>query len=404
MRPIRSTVAAVLVLVVLAVPAHATGGAVLTDPCGDAPKPVYDVARTDFVYSSTGFQLHTENCGNSTLDGNWWITVHLTSFTPEVQITGAVTDEGKASTWSGFRLCHDVTCDPPSGYPYTPPGTRLAGSDYYDDVENDGLSGRAAFGYGGWADLLPGVTIPATIDFYVTTQYFNGTYDRAPDAGTATAERTTVTRATTVEAQPVETRRFSPYGVYPEVHGLLRYADGYALPARWATLYSNGARHGFQYYGGVDYDSSLALPRYGYFSTTARVLANTTFQVSFDGDGVAAPSPRPSVKALVSALVTLDLPAKGSVRLGGTVRFHGVVRPAQPSTNVVVQARTGPVGSPWRTWRTVPLVDDPDTYYQFTWRPTNTGTTTFRVVWLSGSTEDGDVVNGMSNYTTITVS
>jgi hypothetical protein len=407
---VRALAAAALTLAALAVPAHATGGAVLTDPCGDGYQPPYDVARTDFLYSSTGFQVHTENCGRSTLDGNWAITVHLTSFTPEVTITSAVTDESRGSYWSGFYLCQgDTECaftlnaTPPSAF--VPPGTRLAGSDYYDDVENPGLSGRAAFGYGGWADLLPGVTIPDTIDFYVTTYGPTLQYDRAPDVGVATAERNTVTRATHVEVAPVPTVTWQPIGVLTEVHGVLTYADGATLPNRFATLYTPaGVRWGYQFYGGVDFDSDHAIPEIGYFSTFAEVSANTTFDVSFDGDGIGDPSSRPTARALVSAFVSLDLPAKLSVRRGATVRFHGVVRPKEPNTSVLVQARSGGPGTAWRSWRTVPLATGPDTYYQFTWTPSNTGTTTFRVLWQHGSTADGDVVNGMSNYATITVS
>jgi hypothetical protein len=393
---------AVAIALTTPTPAAFAAGGGLTDPCGDASPNALDLTSAELLYSPRSLQVRTESCGSSMPDGNWTITVHLTSFTPEVKIVGQMRDNGTYSTWSGFSLCADVTCpvDPFSG----PSGTRMAGFAYDDNLDTPSLSGRSAFGYGDWSVLLPGVTIPGSIDYYVTTHQGSADVDRAPDAGTVTATPVTTTRASYVTPDPVPTAQFFTGSTI--VTGRLTHdsASGPVLPNRAASLYkpSTNERAEPMLWAGQDFAWDVD-PHAGEFATLTRVSSNTTFEVGFDGDGVNDPSPRATVRALVSAFVTLDLPDSLSWRLGKPVRFHGVVRSRQPGTSVLVQARSGGPGTAWRNWRTVPLLDNVDTYYSFTWTPSNTGRTTFRVLWLHGSTADGDVVNGMSNYSTITV-
>ncbi len=401
---VRALAAAALAAAALAVPAYAAGGT-MTDPCGDGSPAAADVARADVVYSATSLQVRPETCAFADVDGDWTMTIHLTSFTPEVQIVGAMTDVGKFSLWSGFYLCDQVTCPVDTQtFPHRPAGIRLAGSDWFDNLDHPALSGRSAYAYGDWSALLPSVTIPSTIDFYVTTHQGNADVDRAPNAGTVTSTMLTSARDSVVVPNAVPRVRFGT-GAPSPVTGTLHYgtATGTVLPNRWATLYTTGgARYDSQFYGGADYGADVD-PYAGEFETSVVVPSNTTFKVGFDGDGVTNPSARPTVRALVDAFVSLDLPASMTWPRGRGVRFHGVVRPRQLGSSVLVQARSGPPGTAWRNWRTVPLLDNADTYFSFTWTPSNTGTTTFRVLWLDGSSAEGDVMNGMSNYATITV-
>jgi len=393
---------AVALAVALSTPTAFAAGGALTDQCGDASPSALDLTRAELLYSPRSFQVRTETCGSTLPDGSWTITVHLASFTPEVQIVGQMRDNGAYSTWSGFSLCADATCpvDPFFG----PSGTRMAGFAYDDNLDTPALSGRSAFGYGDWSVLLPGVTIPSSIDYYVTTHKGSADLDRAPDVGTVTATPLTSTRESRVTPGPVPTAPFFTGSTI--VTGRLTHdsASGLPLANRSASLYkpSTNERAEPMLWAGQDFAWDVD-PDNGEFATLTRVSSNTTFEVGFDGDGVHDPSPRATVRALVSAFVTLDLPDSLSWQRGRAVRFHGVVRPKQPGTSVLVQARSGGPGTAWRNWRTVPLVDNADTYYAFTWTPLTTGRTTFRVLWLHGSSAEGDVVNGMSNYSTITV-
>jgi hypothetical protein len=400
---------ALVAALALAVPAPGyAADSTLTDPCGETTDQALDVTRAELHYSDKSVQVRVRNCDDADTNGDWYVTFHLTSFTPEVQITAAMTDVGRTSTWSGFYLCQQASCPVDTvSYPHVPSGTRMAGSDWFDDWDDPAMSGREAYAYGAWSWLIGNQAVPSTIDYYVTLHQASADLDRAPNTGTATSTMLAVTRASAVVPAPVTTLTYASGGVYPVVRGLLHYdsSTGPRLPNRLVTLFTPTTieRVAEQYYGGVDYDAGAICPGCGEFATAAHVTRNTSFVPNFEGDGFTdfAASP-PTVKALVRALVTLNRPSSSTMGRGTSVSFTGVVRPAQPGTNVVVQARSGGAGQPWRTWRTLAL-HGTDTAYSTTWTPTTAGTTTFRVVWLSGSTADGDVVNGISNYTTITV-
>jgi hypothetical protein len=286
-----------------------------------------------------------------------------------------------------------------------PAGERLPGTEWFANYENPALSGRSAYAFGSWATLFAGHAIPSTIDYHVTVQSGTLAVDRAPDAGEATSSRLDVTRASALTAYAVAPVTYAPNGAWPLLTGRLQYdsVNGPTLPNRFATVFRDGVRVPEQERGGVDFDEGDVCIQCGGFVSSAPVTRTTTFALRFEGDGFTDPSAPVLVRAVVKAFVSLNRPANATVARNTDVRFSGVVRPAQPGSNVLIQARSGGAGSAWRDWRTVPLQGSGDTFYSMTWRPATAGTTTFRVLWLHGSGADGAVANGISNYATVTV-
>ncbi len=405
MWPTRALIAAISVCALALAGAPGAAAAVspsgvVTDACEDAANPDQDLTRVAFDYSATSFQVRTESCGWSSIGSSWQVTLHVVSFTPEVQISGAMNDAGKYAYWTGFHLCAGGDCvTDPMAYPITPGGKPLPGFDYFDNLDAPALSGRSAFGYGRWADLLPGVTIPDAIDWYAEIRNPVAALDRAPDEGVATSGRLAVTRPSVVTVDAAATRpvTWSHGSALQEATGRLNYLvpPNHPVPNRFVTirLPSGATRQG--HYGPLP-----DCPECGQWRTFFRVFRNTTVRASFDGDGFTDPA-SVTYRALVAAYVTLDRPASTSVRRGTPVRLRGVVRPAARDTSVTIQVRRS---DGWHAYRTLPLkVNNGDTYYDYTWVPVTTGTATFRTVWTAGSTAEDAICDGASRAVTISV-
>lgn len=373
-------------LVLTASPAYAVTGpsAVATDPCGDGSAPSHDLARVDLHYSATSFQVRFETCDDnlSNSGGGFVFDLHLVSL-GAARVTAWMDESTRYPTWQGMRVCTTPTACTP--------------------VQTELWNGTTGFAYGAWADVLPGVAIPGSIDWYATLDTGQGD-DRVPDAGNATSDAMASPRSTHLTIAPLAPRRWVPTGNHFDAHGTLRLDSPTGPHARrYVTL----RRPNGDWMSGTDNFN----PRGGClasgchdWTTSFSTSRNATVVASFDGDGFLAASNRPSRKVLITAWVTLNQPPTRTVTRGTVVHVDGVVRPKAVGTSVTIQVRNGGAGAPWRTFAVVPLAESgADTYYATRWRPTVTGTATFRTVWAAGTTADGGIANGISNYTTITV-
>jgi hypothetical protein len=381
-------VVAVAAALLLAAPAaYAATPAPVTvanDPCGDGARPDRDLARVDLHYSAASFQVRLEMCDQvsdyeSRID-HTRVEVHLVSLNATVR--GVFGDFGKYQQWLPMEVCT------------APTACRT--------IKDTTWYGVEATGYGSWAGTLPGVPIPDTIEWYATVTTDAGTVDRVPDAGSATSNVMPVTRPSHLTVRPIPTVRWAAYGNPLSACGELRLDS--ATGPRYHRLVTLRHTDGTRIEPQSDRELNPQGQACGSWLTTFSTKRNVTVVATFDGDGFTAPSTA-TTKVLVSAVVSLDLPATRTVPRGTYIQFHGVVRPkAVPGETVTIQVRNGGAGAPWRTYATPKLEDwGADTAYYSGWRPTVTGTATFRTVWTHGTTADGGVTNGISNYATITV-
>lgn len=369
-------------------PAYAATGptTVATDPCGDGSHPSHDLVRVDLHYSATSFQVRYEMCDDNLvvdMSKGYVFDLHLVSL-GGARVHAWMDETTRFPTWMGMSVCTTATACTP--------------------IQTEQWDGTTGFAHGAWADVLPGVTIPESIDWYATVDTPEGD-DRAPDAGNATSYAMASPRSSHLTIAPIPPARYYPLGTSFEAYGTLRLDSPTGPPVtRYVTLrrpdgsWMSGTDN-FNPRGGCD---PRACPGWRTFFSTTR---NATVVASYDGDGFVAASNRPSAKALVTAWVTLNQPTARTVSRGTQVVLSGVVRPKVPQgQTMLVQVRNGGAGAPWRTFaepRTETRYGE--SAYSVTWRPTVTGTATFRVVWTHGTTADGDVADGISNYTTITV-
>jgi hypothetical protein len=374
---------------------------VATDPCEPAVTDRVDLSGVAFEYSDDSFQLRTTSCGLATA-GGWQVTIHLTSFDPDVTITGVMLDTDEGPLWLGyfFRVGDG-------------PEHPIEGFEYFDNLNLPPLSGRSSFGYGSWADNpTPGAPITgrASIDWYATVSLYPSGQprDRAPNSGVATSAKTTTPAATVVAVDDPGPNPIRAFDQRADLGTLTK--GGSPFPNRYVNLqYAQGGTFAPGQTLGFDDNTDLqelATDADGTWAIAYAPARNTTVRPYYMGDGLSASAVGASYKVLVRAWVTLDLPARKTVDRGAPVRFKGVVRPRQPGTSVLVQIRFGGAGAPWSTFRTVPLRSGPaDTFYDVTWRPAVPGTFTFRTVWKQGpnATSDGRNLTGISNYTVVTV-
>lgn len=128
----------------------------------------------------------------------------------------------------------------------------------------------------------------------------------------------------------------------------------------------------------VQYDSPYAGP-------TRRSIGCGTTAPAPAPSTPAAPAPAPSTPATTAAprktapVATLDLPDRQVVKVGTTLRLHGVVRPRAVGTRLRLQV-LGANGA-WRTVRYGTVLNGRyDTYFLHSWRPHTTGRWTWRAV------------------------
>jgi hypothetical protein len=378
-------------------PAHAD---TTTDGCRGTDGPP-DLATATFIYSATSFSVGSGFCPEQqNTYGEYLVTLHLTSFTPEVQVTAAFQDLGKYLGYSGYRVCTEVGCgtaEYDSGF-LTPPGTRLDGPCLYE-VYNCRRDVTSA--YGGWADVLPaGTAIPDTISWYaearvydLATHDFTTVTDRVPDSGMATATRNTATIATRMYSAPgLFTPIWEQYGTLRTDGGGLSTADGAALAGRLVQI------------SPVRYDAiRQESTNDGLWTSTYAIDRNTTVRACFTGDGVHDPSCTSPYLAGVKAFVSLNLPQSTSVRRGGSLLLQGVVRPAPQTGQVRVLVREDRPGTRYRLLRYTNLAQNHDSYYRITWSPTVRGRYVLRTLWNGGSTAAGAVQSNISDYRRVTV-
>src|SRR4051794_22314389 len=68
----------------------------VSDACGSVEDARKDLAAVTFGFNGEALQIGAETCAAlNEPNGDWLITVHLTSFQPEVQITGLLQDVGR---------------------------------------------------------------------------------------------------------------------------------------------------------------------------------------------------------------------------------------------------------------------------------------------------------------------
>lgn len=405
----------------VAAPAASSGvpqpASVIADACGETSDPALDLQGVAFEYSADSFQVRTTNCASANLNGVWWITVHLTSFTPEIRITGAMDDLGKYSSWSRFYLCATGSCPVhygPNGV-VEPAGRRLPGFDYWRNLNLPTLSGRSAFGYGAWRDNLPaGTAVPASIHWWAELRGgplpTGNRLDRAPETGSVVSVRIASPGATAVTVRPGVPQEWRPLAPFRTDSGSLLEDSpgGPPLPNRYVSI-ALGPGPGPPPHSVLGSDvgtavETLSCANCNLWATSYPLSRNSTVRAYFQGDGYHSPSWTAPYAALVRAWVTLDLPTYLTVRRGSPVVFHGVVRPRALGTPITVQIRYGGPGAPWTPWRRYLLsATSVDTYYSFTWHPTVAGTFAFRTVWSSGTTADGGVTDGTSAEAAVTV-
>ena len=397
-------------------PAAAAGDAQAThvaDPCDVPADPSKDLADVSFGYNAQAFQVGVDLCRRLLgPNGDWLITFHLTSFSPEVQVSGLLQDVGRYETWSGFRVCAAASCpvdaDPNAG---GPAGSRLDDIGFgYVPLDDNCWNGdpdcvpaaeqppTSPFAYGAWAQHLPGTSLPASITWWAEVRQrtapdtFGAQLDRAPQVGTATSAQLPDGRPTTITVTPGPAPTWSAgiSGAQRFDAGFLR-TDGSPLGDRLVTI-APGARpdhHRERSGGDGAWQTSYVLP------------GNAVARATFPGDGVHAAGTSPLYHAYVRAFVSLDLPAQ--VRLGSPVELRGVVRP-RGVRGVEVLVKPDAPGYAWTLLRTAPLVAGrTDTYYRVPWTPRARGRYVLVTRWRYGTTDDGGVLNGQSAYRRVTV-
>jgi hypothetical protein len=420
LRRVRAVALAALLTVALATPAAASvtrrpprGEPIAADPDAralsvsqDPNEPnvsdLVDLQGAAFEHSADSFQVRTTSYGTATR-GNWQIVFSLTfaGSNRHVTVTGRMLDTPRGPVWAGYVARDQDGTERP-----------IPSFDYFDNLNLPSLSGRSSFGYANWADVVgPGVAIPLNIGWSVQTRLLDGEpRDRLPDGAIFTVEVRHNAAATTTQVTKVGYRRVDrAFGEHADLGRLLRGGQG--LANRFVELqFARGgvfrARQtlGVDDVGGGTDVTEFASDAQGTWLTAYRPARNLTLRGYFPGDGFSASSVSAPYRVLVPAWVTLDLPASSTADIGHPVRFHGVVRPRQPGTQVTIEIRRGGPGAPWSTFRRLLLVNGAaDTYYDTTWRPTVRGTFTFRTVWTHGTTADGGNTNGVSGYAVVTV-
>ena len=401
---------------VAGMPASAAGdpqASRVTDACDVPADPAKDLAQVAFGYNAEAFQVGVDLCQRLTEpNGDWLITFHLTSFSPEVQITGVLQDVGRYESWSGFRLCASSSCPVSAGELGTsqPSGSALDDIGFgYVPFDDNCWNGDPAcvpaaeqpptspFAYGAWTRHLPGVAIPDNISWWAEVRQrtapdtFGTRLDRAPEVGTATSPRLPAGRPTTVAVSPgpVPTWNAGVAGAQRTDSGTLRTDDA-PVPNRLVTIL--GARgHGHRDRTRSD----------GRWTTTYQVGGNTVARATFPGDGVHAGSTSAPYHAYVRAFVSLDLSSR--LRIGTPVDLRGVVRP-RGSGGVEVLVKPDRPGYAWSLLRTASLVAGrTDTYYRVPWTPRSPGRYVLVTRWRHGTTAQGGVLNGQSAYRYVTV-
>lgn len=383
------------------------------DPCDVATDSAKDLAEVSFGYNAEAFQVGADFCSPlSGPNGDWLVTFHLTSFSPEVRITGLLLDVGRYETWSAFRVCASGSCPVRSdGSGVRPSGTALddIGFGYVPLDDNcwnaDPNCVPAAeqppsspFAYGAWAQHLPGVAVPSTVSWWAEVRQrtapdtFGSQLDRVPQAGTATSAQLPSGRPTTIAVTPGSPPIWDVgiSGAQRVDSGTLRTGSG-ALPDRLLTV--AGGRAPSQYRVRTRSD--------GAWSTTYQLAGNTVARATFAGDGVNAAAMSAPYHAYVRAFVSLDVPAQ--LRLGTPVDLRGVVRP-RGTGDVEVLVKPDQPGYAWWLLRRANLVAGrTDTYYRVPWTPRTRGRYVLVTRWRHGTTDDGGVLNGQSAYRRVTV-
>lgn len=392
-----TTAAAAMAAAGLVLTPGAAGAATAQDECAGTDGPP-DLATATFVYSASSFLVGAGFCPQTNTYGEYVVTLHLTSFAPEVQVTAAFQDLGKYLGYSGYYVCTDAACSTShngSGF-LTPPGTRLDGPCLYD-VYSCPRSTTSA--YGAWADVLPaGTAVPDAISWYAETRVYDRATqewtmvtDRTPDSGTATAARNTATVATQVAPVPGPAPIWNEYGAYKTDTGRLTIADGSALTGRLVRIRP------------VRYESLREESREdGRWTAGYAIDRNATVRACFVGDGVHDPSCSQPYAALVKAFVSLDLRQSTTVRRGTPLVLKGVVRP-HSSGQVRVLVREDRPGTTYRLLRYTNLIQNGDSYYKTSWTPTVRGRYVLRALWNNGSSADGAVTSNISTYRYVTV-
>lgn len=386
-----SAALAMALLTGFAAPASATG---TTESCASNARD--DLQSASFSYSTTSFSVSVGSCGDApATSGEWIATIHLTSFSPEVQITGGQQDNGKYIGWSGFHVCAAASCPQshPNGF-LTPAGPQIDGPCLYTIAACPGVT---TSGYAGWADVLPaGTAIPDTIDWYADVRRptssdpdFTAVSDRVPDSGTVSSVRNTATVTTIVTATRGASPTWDQFGAVRTDSGRLLDAAGQPVTGRLVRIRPDR----------YDVTRSESSP----WSSTYSLDRNTTVRACFAGDGLHDPSCSDPYPSYVKAFVSLDLPASRSIRKGSPLRLRGVVRPRQ-SGQVQVLVREDKPGATYRLLRYSSLIQaSADSYYDMTWSPTVRGRYVLRARWNGGSKADGSVLSNVSTYRFVTV-
>jgi hypothetical protein len=401
----------------------------VTDACGDSSHLANDLAGVTFGYSSDSFQVTPDTCAPVPGPmGDWRVTIHLTSFSPEVQISGLMQDVGTYEYWHGMFFCAEAGCplvDAGDGSS-RPAGRRITdlGTGYGTGAEE----GRPRLTYGSWRENLPdGTAVPGSISWYAEVSAGCApcgtpfrTVDRVPDTGTATSTVLPPPRPTSLSAVPGPVL-VAGAAALREDTGVLRRdsSSGPAFPRREVELVvGRGTTPPFRATVGADVPSSVvhveASASTGFWraryalSTPYQQLhgeaGNAVVRAYFPGDGVNAASYSAPYHAYVKAFVSLDLRDGASLPRGRSVDLRGVVRP-RGAGSVEILIKPNQPGYAWWLLRQTNLVNGTyDSYYRVPWVPRTAGRYVLLTRWRHGTTDDGGVLNGQSVYRHVTVS
>jgi len=398
----------------------------VADACGDSSTAAEDLASVRFGYSADSFQVTPDTCapvpGPS---GDWRVTVHLTSFSPEVQISGLMQDVGKYEYWHGMYFCAEASCplaDAGDGSS-RPSGRRLT-----DLGEGDPGRGRPGLTYGSWRENLPdGASVPSRISWYAEISDGDapaGTpfhvVDRVPDTGTVTSTVLPPPRPTALDASPGPALVAGVAALREDAGSLHEDSlSGPGLAGREVELVV-GAGSAPPFRATVGADLPLTVGSAGASDLNGRwqdsyalstpyqqehgLAGNALVRAYFPGDGVNAASYSPPYHAYLRAFVSLDLRDGVVLARNRPVELRGVVRPRGTGDVEVLVKRAG-TRDAWTLLRRTDLVAGrTDTYYRVPWSPRTRGRYVLVTRWRHGTTADGGVLDGQSGSRSVTVS